>query len=313
MARRVLARLFYKTYSMPINSKPFRGATAQIESGYRKMLLPAVFAVGLFAIVPLAGMFALSFSDYHLIRGTNWEFGFKNFVRLFSDKRLINSIYTMSVLSFFGVAAQVVIGTAIAVGLSKIVKKWGIGRVLFLLPYAVPHVAVALIWLSLFTPTLSPINAFFGLFGVTVPSFLTTQNGALFAIIVSDTWTNFPFTMLIILAALQGISPDLDEAAALDGASRIKTFIYITLPLLVPALLMVTLFRFIDSLKHFPMIFVMTKGGPGRSTQATNFYAYIQTFQSSNVAYGASIAVSLFIVAAVISFYVARLNQRITS
>ena len=277
------------------------------------MLLPAVAAVGLFAIVPLAGMLALSFSDYHLIRGTDWEFGFKNFVRLFTDKRFIDSIYVMSILSFFGVAAQVIIGAAVAVGLSKIVGRWRIGRVFFLLPYAVPHVAVALIWLSLFTPTLSPVNAFFSLFGMTVPSFLTTQNGALFAIIMADTWTNFPFTMLIILAALQGISPDLDEAAALDGATRIKTFIYVTLPLLVPAFLMVTLFRFIDSLKHFPMIFVITKGGPGRSTQATNYYGYIQTFQNSNVAYGAAIAVVLFLVAAIISFYVARLNQRVSS
>ena len=146
-----------------------------------------------------------------------------------------------------------------------------------------------------------------------MPSFLTTKNGALFAIVMADTWTNFPFTMLIILAALQGISPDLEEAAALDGASRIQSFFFVTLPLLIPAFLMVTLFRFIDSLKHFPMIFVMTKGGPGRSTQATNYYAYIQTFQNSNVAYGAAIAVTLFIVAAMISFYVARLNQRLTS
>lgn len=277
------------------------------------MLIPAVLTVGLFAIVPLAGMIALSFSDYHLIRGTKGEFDLSNFIRLFSDKRLENSVYVMSILSFFGVAAQVLIGAAIAVGLTKIVGKWRFARMMFLLPYAVPHVAVALIFLSLFTPTLSPVNAFFDLFGITVPSFLTTQNGALFAIIVADTWTNFPFTMLIILAALQGISPDLDEAAALDGATRIKTFFYITLPLLIPALLMVTLFRFIDSLKHFPMIFVLTKGGPGRSSQATNYYAYIQTFQSSNVAYGAAIAVTLFIFAAVISFYVAKLNQRITS
>lgn len=298
---------------MTSNIKMPATATADLERGYRNMLLPAVLAVGIFAIVPLAGMLALSFSDYHLLRGTNWDFGFKNFARLVSDKRLMNSIYAMSVLSFFGVASQVLIGAAIAVGLSKIVGKWRLGRVMFLLPYAVPHVAVALIWLSLFTPTLSPINAFFDLFGITVPSFLTSQNGALFAIVVADTWTNFPFAMLIILAALQGISPDLDEAAALDGATRVQTFFYVTLPLLIPAFLMVTLFRFIDSLKHFPMIFVMTKGGPGRSTQATNYYAYIQTFQNSNVAYGAAIAVALFLVAAFISFYVAKLNQRVTS
>jgi len=266
---------------MTIETKKPLSAVSELERGYRRMLIPAVLAVAIFAIVPLAGMLALAFSDYHLIKGTDWEFGFHNFVRLVSDRRLLSSIYVMAVLSIFGVAAQVMIGTAVAVGLQKIVGKWRLGRVLFLLPYAVPHVAVALIWLSLFTPTLSPINAFFDLFGVTVPVFLTTQNGAMFAIVVADTWTNFPFTMLIVLAALQGISPDLEEAAALDGATRIQSFIFITLPLLVPALLMVTLFRFIDSLKHFPMIFVITKGGPGRSTQATNFYAYVQTFQNS--------------------------------
>jgi len=298
---------------MTIETKKPLSAVSELERGYRRMLIPAVLAVAIFAIVPLAGMLALAFSDYHLIKGTDWEFGFHNFVRLVSDRRLLSSIYVMAVLSIFGVAAQVMIGTAVAVGLQKIVGKWRLGRVLFLLPYAVPHVAVALIWLSLFTPTLSPINAFFDLFGVTVPVFLTTQNGAMFAIVVADTWTNFPFTMLIVLAALQGISPDLEEAAALDGATRIQSFIFITLPLLVPALLMVTLFRFIDSLKHFPMIFVITKGGPGRSTQATNFYAYVQTFQNSNVAYGAAIAVLLFVLAAVISFYVARLNQRVSS
>ena len=298
---------------MTVVSIKRRGATYELERGYRRMIIPAIIAVGIFAIVPLAGMFALAFSDYHLLRGTNWEFGFHNFAKLINDKRLMSSIYVMAILSLFGVAAQVIIGTAIAVGLQKIVGKWRVGRILFLVPYAVPHVAVALIWLSLFTPTLSPINAFFDIFDITLPSFLTTQNGAMFAIVMADTWTNFPFSMLIILAALQGISPDLDEAAAIDGASRVKTLIFITLPLLVPALLMITLFRFIDSLKHFPMIFVITKGGPGRSTQATNFYAYVQTFQNSNVAYGAAIAVLLFTMAALISFYVARLNQRVSA
>lgn len=290
-----------------------KGATYQLQSGYRLMMVPALLAVCIFAIVPLAGMFGLAVSDYHLERGTNWDFGFHNFVRMVSDKRLISSIYVMAALSFFGVAAQVVIGTAIAVGLQKITGRWRVGRVLFLLPYAVPHVAVALIWLSLFTPTLSPINAFFDLFGITIPAFLTSQWGAIFAIVVADTWTNFPFVMLIIMAALQGISPDLEEAAAIDGATRIRTFIHITLPLLAPALLMVTLFRFIDSLKHFPMIFVMTKGGPGRSTQATNYYSYVQTFSNSNVAYGAAIAAMLFLMAALISYHVAKLNQRVTS
>lgn len=289
----------------------FTGASAQTERAYVRMLVPAVVAVGIFAIVPLIGMFALSLSDFHLIRGWSGKVGIQNFLRLWSDGRFISSVYIMAALSLIGTAVQVVLGTAIAVGLQKIVPNWRFLRGVFVVPYAVPAIATALIWLSLFTPTLSPVNAFFSAFGITVPAMLTTQTGAITAIVIADTWASYPFVMLLILAALQSIPDELDEAAAMDGASRIRTFFLITLPLLKPALLMVALFRFIESLKHFPLIYVLTNGGPGRATQATNYYAYVQTFQSSNVGYGASIAVFLFIFAAAISFYVARVNARV--
>ncbi|MEF2071370.1 carbohydrate ABC transporter permease [Consotaella aegiceratis] len=287
------------------------GASAELERIYLTMLIPAVVAVALFAILPLIGMFALSLSDFHLVRGWSGRIGIQNFIKLLSDRRFVESVYVMAALSGFGVVAQVVLGTAIAVGLDKIVPRWRWARGIFVVPFAVPAVAVALIWLSLFTPTLSPINAFFDLFGITVPAFLTTQWGAIAAIVVADTWASYPFVMLIVLAALQGISSELDEAAALDGATQVKAFFLITLPLLTPALLMVALFRFIETLKHFPLIFVMTNGGPGRATQATNYYAYVQTFQNSNVGYGAAIAVFLFLFAAAVSFYIARVNARV--
>lgn len=274
-------------------------------------MLPSVVAVSVFAIVPLIGMFALSMTDFHLIKKWDHEFGFHNFVKLFNNKRFMASINVMLLLSVFGVFFQVILGTLIAVGLEKIIPKWRFMRGIFVIPFVVPAVAVALIWLSLLTPTLSPINDFFELFGITVPPFLTSQYGAIAAIVIADTWASYPFVLLLILAALQGIPNDLDEAASIDGATKLQTFFKITLPLLVPALLMVSLFRFIETLKHFPLIYIMTNGGPGRSTQATNYFAYIQTFQNSNVSYGAAIAVFLFLFAAVISYYVARANARI--
>ncbi len=274
-------------------------------------MLPSVVAVSVFAIVPLIGMFALSMTDFHLIKKWDHEFGFHNFVKLFNNKRFMASINVMLLLSLFGVFFQVILGTLIAVGLEKIIPKWRFMRGIFVIPFVVPAVAVALIWLSLLTPTLSPINDFFELFGITVPPFLTSQYGAIAAIVIADTWASYPFVLLLILAALQGIPNDLDEAASIDGANKLQTFFKITLPLLVPALLMVSLFRFIETLKHFPLIYIMTNGGPGRSTQATNYFAYIQTFQNSNVSYGAAIAVFLFLFAAVISYYVARANARI--
>ena len=287
------------------------GVQPRIQKTYQRMLLPSVFAVGIFAIVPLIGMFALSLTDFHLIKKWDQEIGFHNFTKLYNNKRFMASVEVMLLLSVFGVIFQVVLGTLIAVGLEKIIPRWRFMRGIFVIPFVVPAVAVALIWLSLMTPTLSPINDFFEIFGIVVPPFLTTQYGAITAIVIADTWASYPFVMLLILAALQGISSDLDEAASLDGATKIQVFFRITLPLLTPALLMVALFRFIETLKHFPLIYIMTKGGPGRSTQATNYYAYIQTFQNSNVSYGAAIAVFLFIFAAVISFFVARANARI--
>jgi len=289
-----------------------QGVQPVFQKNYNKMLYPAVLAVGIFSIVPLLGMVALSLTDFHLIKGWGRDFGVDNFVKMAGDRRFIASISVMLMLSIFGVIFQVTLGTLIAVGLEKIVPKWRFMRGIFVVPFVVPAVAVALIWLSLFTPTLSPINAFFDIFGITVPAFLTTEYGAIAAIVIADTWASYPFVMLLILAALQGISGDLDEAASIDGATKMQIFWRITLPLLKPALLMVALFRFIETLKHFPLIFVMTNGGPGRSTQATNYYAYIQTFQSSNVSYGAAIAVFLFIFAGVISFYVAKANARLT-
>ncbi len=275
------------------------------------MMIPSAIAVGVFAIVPLLGMFALSMTDFHLVKKWDHEFGFQNFIKLWNNKRFINSINVMLLLSVFGVIFQVALGTLIAVGLEKIIPKWRFMRGIFVIPFVVPAVAVALIWLSLLTPTLSPVNDFFDIFGITVPALLTSQYGAIAAIVMADTWASYPFVMLLILAALQGIPSDLDEAASIDGASKLQTFYKITLPLLAPALLMVSLFRFIETLKHFPLIHIMTTGGPGRSTQATNYYAYIQTFQNSNVSYGAAIAVFLFLFAAIISYYVARANARI--
>ena len=288
------------------------GVQPRIQKSFQRMMLPSVLAVSIFAIVPLLGMFALSMTDFHLIKKWDHEFGFHNFIKLFNNKRFMASINVMLLLSVLGVIFQVTLGTLVAVGLEKIIPKWRFMRGIFVIPFVVPAVAVALIWLSLLTPTLSPINDFFEIFGITVPPLLTSQYGAIAAIVIADTWASYPFVMLLILAALQGIPSDLDEAASIDGATKMQTFFRITLPLLTPALLMVSLFRFIETLKHFPLIYIMTSGGPGRSTQATNYYAYIQTFQNSNISYGAAIAVFLFLFAAVISYYVARANARIT-
>ena len=283
-----------------------------IGKAFNLMLMPAVIVLGLLGIMPLLGMVGLSLTDFDLAKGWRGEFGLENFSRLLGDQRFLASISVMFLLTVLGLIFQLTLGIFIAVGLEKILPKWRFMRGLFVSPFVVPAVAVALIWLTLFTPTLSPINAFLAVLGIEVPALLTTKYGAIFAIVIADTWSSYPFVMLLILAALQGISADLEEAASIDGASKIQIFFRITLPLLKPAILMIALFRTIEMLKHFPLIFVMTNGGPGRSTQATNYYAFVQTFQTGDVSYGAAVAMLLFVFAAVISFFAARANARLS-
>lgn len=200
----------------------YQGVQPVLQRNYNKILYPAVAAVGVFAIVPLMGMIALAFTDFHLIKGWGRGFGLENFIRMAEDRRFIASISVMLMLSVFGVIFQVALGTLIAVGLEKIVPKWRFMRGIFMVPFVVPAVAVALIWLSLFTPTLSPINAFFDIFGITVPAFLTTQYGAIAAIVIADTWASYPFVMLLILQAFPAdFRDDKRRTWAVDASNQL--------------------------------------------------------------------------------------------
>ena len=126
------------------------GVQPVLQRSYRLMLLPAVIAVLVFAVLPLVGMFVLSFTGFDLVKGWDTGFTFENFTKLASDKRFIGSIWVMLALSVFGVIAQVIAGTLIAVGLEKIIPRWRHVRGFFVVPFVVPHVAVALIWLLVF-------------------------------------------------------------------------------------------------------------------------------------------------------------------
>jgi ABC-type sugar transport system permease subunit len=138
-----------------------------------------------------------------------------------------------------------------------------------------PPIVVAIIWKVLFTPDISVLNWGLGLLGLRQPAWLSDPSLALPAIAIADIWEWFPFTMLMLLAALQMMPDEPLEAARIDGASAWQVFLHIVLPLLRPALVVTALFRLIESVKAFPLIFVMTGGGPGTVTEATNYYAYL--------------------------------------
>jgi multiple sugar transport system permease protein len=173
-----------------------------------------------------------------------------------------------------------------------------------------PPVVVALTWKILFTPDVSVVNWLLSLVGIAGPAWLVDPTLALWALVIADVWQWTPFVVLMLLAALQMLPEEPLEAARIDGASGWQIFLYIILPLLKPVLLVAGLFRLIDSVKAFPNIFIMTGGGPGVATEATNYYAYLQGFSYTFLGYSSAITVVMLIATFALSCTVIRLVGR---
>lgn len=277
---------------------------------YFFMLLPAIICILVTAVVPLFGMIGISFMNWNLASTIPPKFnGLDNYIAMFQDARFLNSMKVQGILSFFILVFQLLLGLAGSIALNSVTGKMKWVRGVVMAPFMIPAVVVALIWLTIFTPTLSPINSVLDAIGLPSPTWLSSPSLSLMSIVIADTWNNLPFVILILLASLQGIPKDLYEAADVDGASKWKALLHITIPSLKPALILVGLIRLIESFKSFPLIYIMTGGGPGTSTEVTNVYAFVQGFQYSKIGYAGSLAFLLFLVTMIISFIMIYLDK----
>ncbi len=263
------------------------------ERFHLALLLPALVVLALVTIAPFAFLLATALTPLNLTRpATWWDFSepLRNFAELVDDDRFFNSLGVQARLSFFTVGLQLVLGLGVALLLNSRLRFLEAVRTLFMVPMVLPPIVVAIIWKVLFTPDISVLNWLLGLVGLPRPAWLTDPALALPAIIIADIWEWFPFTMLMLLAALHMMPEEPLEAARIDGATSWQSFLYIVLPLLKPAIVVTLLFRLIDSVKAFPLIFVMTGGGPGTVTEPTNYYAYLQGFNYGLIGFSAAIS-----------------------
>jgi multiple sugar transport system permease protein len=287
------------------------GWTRQRERTYVAYAVPALVILFIVTIVPTLFLFGTSLTNLNPSRpGTLRFIGLQNYLLLLQQDRFWNSIWVQVRLSFWTVSLQLLIGLGIALLLNSRLRFLELIRSLFIIPMVLPPVVVAIIWKVLFVPNISPINWALSLAGIQGPAWLVHPFWALFAIIVAETWEWFPFTMLMLLAALQMMPEEPLEAAKIDGASSVQVFWHIILPLLKPAIVVAVLFRLIDSVKAFPHIYIMTAGGPGVATEPTNFYAYLQAFTFSLVGFGSSISTIILILTMVLSLVIIRVVGR---
>ena len=267
-------------------------------------LLPSLVFVGLFTLYPVFESFRLSF--YRLILPLPWlgekMVGWENYMDLWTDPVAIQSLQTTLIFVAVTVPLELLFGLGMALVMNEVFCGRGLLRAVVLIPWAIPTVVSSQMWRFIFNDRYGLFNfIFFGADASRYIAPLADPNLSLMAIIVAEVWKTAPFAALILLAGLQAIPEELYEAASMDGATAWQKFRRITLPLIKPALLLAMLFRTIDALRVFDLVFVMTQGGPADATNVFQFYGYKKTFAEGMIGYGSAIAVGVFLLSLVFS------------
>ena len=275
-----------------------------------RFLLPSLVFVGIFSVYPIFDSFRLSF--YRMILTLPWlgqKFvGWENYRDLSADPVALDSLRTSLIFVAVTTPIEVLLGLAMALVLNESFRGRGWLRAIVLVPWAVPTVVSSQMWRFIFNDRYGLFN--FLLFGDATQWYwapLAEPHLALSSIMIADIWKTSSFAALIILAGLQGIPQELYEAASIDGATTWQKFRQITLPLVKPALLLALVFRTIDALKVFDLVFVMTQGGPADTTNVLQFYGYKKSFAEGMIGYGSAIAVVVFLISLILSTLYIRL------
>jgi multiple sugar transport system permease protein len=272
---------------------------------YWRLVTPTFAVLVVVTLLPTLYLLLTSFTPLDLTHpDTIWNFSqpLGNYRLLIEDGRLHDSLWTQVKLSFWTVGLQLLLGLGFALLLNLRSSLLQALRTIFLIPMVLPPIVVAIIWKVLYTPDISPIWWLFGALGWDVPSLITSADWALTAIVIADTWEWFPFTMLMILAALQMMPEEYVDAARIDGATAWQMTLHVTLPYVKGVLLVAGLFRLIDSIKAFPLIYILTDGGPGTVTEVTNYYSFIQAFNFSYLGYSSAITVVMVVITLLLSW-----------
>ncbi|MHB1134332.1 MAG: carbohydrate ABC transporter permease [Chloroflexota bacterium] len=272
-------------------------------------LWPALIVLVVVTLLPTIYLFVTSLTPLNpTIPGSEGDFSdpAMNYVALFQDPRVQESVWIQIQLSFWTVGLQLLAGLAVAILLNSRSRFLEAVRTTFLIPMVLPPIVVAIIWKVLYTPDISPFHLFLDSIGRPMGAMITSPDFALWSIIIADVWEWFPFTMLMLLAALQMLPEEPLEAAVIDGATAWQRFLYVVLPLLRPAILVAGLFRLIDSVKAFPLIYVLTQGGPGSVTNVTNYYSFTQAFNFSYLGFSSAITVVMLAATFLLAYVIIR-------
>jgi len=251
-------------------------------------LLPYLLIFSIFRLIPSIGGLGVSLFDWSL-GGSPKMIGGANYSRLVSDDNFWTAMKNTLVFFVLTVPVLVVISLLFAVLVNEKLKGRKVVRALSIIPYVLIPAIVGIMWNWLYDNNFGLFNYYLKRIGVGPLHWLTDEHVALLAVSLVVVWTYVGYNMVLFLAGLQGISSELSEAAAVDGAGRWQTFRFIVLPLLRPVTMMVTTLTLVNVVQLFDQIYVMTNGGPGTSTLTLVQYMYTSAFGNFELGYGSTV------------------------
>ncbi len=290
-----------KTYSLELQEK---------IAGYG-FLAPTVVVLAAVVAFPLIYSLVASFYAYTFVTpGFHLFVGFQNYLNALSDSYFWNSLIVTISFVIAVVSIEFTLGFIIALMLNRDIKFKGIYYTILTIPMLLSPVAVGLVWKMLLHPDLGIMNYFLSLFGIGSINWLGSPKGAFWSILFVDIWQQISFMILLLLAGLVSLPKEPYEAATIDGASEWQRLLFITIPLMKPVIIVTILIRTIFAFRTYDLIYVMTRGGPGVSTEVLSYFIYRKTFMGLNFAEASATSYVLLIVVFALVFVMFRFMEQ---
>jgi multiple sugar transport system permease protein len=257
--------------------------------------LPAVLFVLLMMLFPIIYTVRISFFEWSMSATTppKWV-GLSNYLALLQDNRFWHAVGSTFYFTIAALVAEVILGIAIAVLLSRNFRGKNLVKTVFLLPMVATPVAMGLVWMLIYEPTIGIANMMLKSLGLKPLLWLASPNQVIPSLIIVDIWEWTPMIALIVMAGIATLPSDPYEAADVDGANGWTKFVAITLPLLRPTIIVAAMLRLIDVLKTFDIIYATTQGGPNFASETLNLYGYVLGFQYFKLGMASSLLVIFF-------------------
>lgn len=273
-------------------------------------LLPNFIGFALLTLVPVAATFFIAFTDWDSY-STPELVGLDNFQRLLTDKNFHVALFNTAYYAIGHIPLTLVVSLLLALALNRKMRGVNFFRTAAFFPYITSIVAVAVVWNMLLNPTQGPVNQFLMTLGMdNPPGWTSSPQWAMPAVIITSVWRDMGYYMILFLAGLQTIPPELYEAAKMDGASAWQRFRNVTIPSLRPTTFFVLMMLTIGSFKIFDLVVVMTDGGPGRSTLVLSQLIYREGITNGRFGYSSALSLVLFVIVLSITVLQYRRNQK---